>query len=172
LSFLREVDPRDVLWDDDVFHVAETYTRLVSRIKHVRPMLQDMGRRLKDLMEPLVEKGVKPRDLEFYIHYTGKIFEQIEGISAPADKMFRYAYENTLNNVVEAVNEKWGTHFQVQRQARLNKSVCYSCNRRTPRRTTVVGMQKPHTVPCDRGFCYRKPLVGRGVGQSYATGVN
>jgi hypothetical protein len=122
-ELLREVDPRDVLWETDPFKLAETYTRLIGRSMFMRPTMKKIGDTVRKFTKAMRDSGAQSEDVNIMVNYIGRIFEDIDGIHAPSQKIFRYATARSLDNIIEAVNARLGTKFKPKSGVDLTSKV-------------------------------------------------
>lgn len=165
-EMLREVDPRDVLWDDDVFRVADIYTRLMARKIFVRPKMKSMATRLKQVLSDMNRAGAVEEDFLAIIDYYRGLFEAIEGVQAPAERLLRYATAQTVDQLTDAVNARFGTKIGLEEVTTEGGKT----------RMVKTAMRKPDlvgnlvTLSAGAHIAGRPYLVARNLTQSLVTG--
>lgn len=106
-ELIREADPGQFLYDDDVFRTLEVYTHLMGRKLFIRPYMTKLARDIENMTKQVTRGGTEPSDYKAIIHYVGELMRSIEGVDVPDDRIFRMASENTLDSIAEMTGKKW-----------------------------------------------------------------
>ncbi len=107
-ELLRETDPGQVAFQDDVFKTVETYTHLMGRKLTIRPTMHKIGNQVRDITAKLNARGALPADYEAVTHYVGEMMRSMEGIDGPTQRIFEMAMSNTMDSLKESLGIKWG----------------------------------------------------------------
>jgi len=114
-EFAREVDPVTYLREPNAFHVANIYTRLMSRKLFMRPVLDEIKTNLKDVLNRALEEGKAPKDLDKINEFFRTMISDYLGKQDDNVIKLRAATTNTIQSLFDKVNKRWGTKFGVKR---------------------------------------------------------
>lgn len=99
-EFLREMDPKDIAMETNVFKLAQTYTRAMSRKLFLAPTLQDISTKL-NAFGAQVFKDFKSADYVAFVDYMRNMFSTLQGSVVPGELAAKLAAEASLNNIAE-----------------------------------------------------------------------
>lgn len=106
-QLLREGTPETILFDDDVFKVAETYTHLMGRQLFTRNTMTKMVDNVKEVIRKFDESGEMPANFRLIISYYKNMIKAVEGIGGDADAAWDYALDNTLDGIYKFLGMKY-----------------------------------------------------------------
>lgn len=107
-EFLRDVDPRDVVWERDAFKLAEVYNHLTARNTFVRPTLDNIKGELQHILSAMKHNQASNDDYKAVTNYISNLMGVISGVDTPSDRRLKYAVQRTNEEVHKYVLKQMG----------------------------------------------------------------
>ena len=111
-EFMRDSDPRDVLYERNAEELAYRYLGLASRKLHIRPTMNRIGQQFREASRQLHQSGAtQPADYEHLTSYFRGIMETVSGIDQPSDILLNQAVNNSMRGMAQSMSNILGREF-------------------------------------------------------------
>lgn len=107
-EFLRDVDPRDVVWERDAFKLAEIYNHLSARNAFVRPTLDNIKGELQHVLNSMKHNQASNDDYKAVTNYISNLMGVISGVDNPSDRRLKYAVQRSNEEIQKYIIKQVG----------------------------------------------------------------
>ena len=104
-EMLRDINHTDVMWERDIFKLADIYAHLMGRNLFVRPALKQVKGELKRILEGMESLNPSTDDYKMVVHYMSNVMNSIAGTASPAERGAQYAMSRTVQELTESLDK-------------------------------------------------------------------